>query len=399
MEIADNNIAGPKKKVLFYTRPCYLDAALEFVKIAQVYFELHVVIQMSKSELVSNIFNLSVDLSQFNVLSSFREVSSIWDIDYLKPYFESCDSVNFLIYKDDGLVNALTTSRKLISFTERLKPDFLHFDDFTGKQLFLLPLFFKWRSKLILNVHDPKPHTGEFSKLTYYIQEIMYNLPEKLIVFSEFSRTLLDKRLKNTRQITTLRLLPYSIFKHFETDIIATDNREFISFVGRLSPYKGIEIFIDAIKEVVTRFPNQKFLIAGKTLFGYQLNYEVLELLADNISVREKYLTNEEIVSIIKNSKLIVCPYLDATQSGVIMTALALNRPVLVTDIGGLAEYIVPGSNGLISHELTSKGLAEQICFFIENQLDKKIDSSDTINSTFKTDVQYNSKVLAEIYK
>ena len=56
-----------------------------------------------------------------------------------------------------------------------------------------------------------------------------------------------------------------------------------------------------------------------------------------------------------------VCPYTDATQSGVIMSAFAFNKPVIATNVGGLPEMVKHNSYGLIIQEKDINALADNI--------------------------------------
>ncbi|MEI2749884.1 MAG: glycosyltransferase [Ferruginibacter sp.] len=62
----------------------------------------------------------------------------------------------------------------------------------------------------------------------------------------------------------------------------------------------------------------------------------------------------------IENSKFIVCPYRDATQSGVLMTSYAAGKMVLATNVGSFPEYIQDGVNGLLA-EVTPESIAQKI--------------------------------------
>jgi glycosyltransferase involved in cell wall biosynthesis len=54
-------------------------------------------------------------------------------------------------------------------------------------------------------------------------------------------------------------------------------------------------------------------------------------------------------MELIRKAKFIVCPYRDATQSGVLMTAMAMHKCVVATNVGSFPEYIQDDYNGLLS--------------------------------------------------
>ena len=380
------------RTILYYTRPCYLDAALEYIDIAKNFFDIHVVIQISPAELKSNIFNIDADLSNYKSMIPLKSVIKDWKLEFLDQYFYKCKSVNFLKF-NGGPKDLLLTSFHFSGFIHTLKPDHLHFDDFTGKQLLILPILYKFRKKVILNIHDPKAHTGEGSLSKKLIQKVLYNLPKKIVVFSKFSQNLLTKKLNKNISIFLLRLLPYTVFKNF--GLLEKSDRTLISFVGRLSPYKGIDIFIDSIAKVLETFPQQKFLIAGKSLFGYKMDTQKIELLKTNLTVVDKHLSNAEIVSYIMQSKAIICPYLDATQSGVVMTAFALGCPVIVSDVGGLPEYILNENVGQVS-KAESHSFSQSIIHLLEKNFSDAQESN--VMNDFANEAKKNAEVMKRLY-
>jgi glycosyltransferase involved in cell wall biosynthesis len=118
-----------------------------------------------------------------------------------------------------------------------------------------------------------------------------------------------------------------------------------ISFLGRISKYKGVELFIEAIELTNKNFPDEQYWVAGKPIGNYYI--PKTEQIISNLKLELKHLSNQELTDIISDSKVIVCPYIESTQSGVIMTAYALCKPVIVTNVGGLPEY-VKNNTGII---------------------------------------------------
>ena len=63
-----------------------------------------------------------------------------------------------------------------------------------------------------------------------------------------------------------------------------------------------------------------------------------------------------------------VCPYTDATQSGVIMSSYAFYRPVVATNVGGLPEMVIDGKYGFIVQEKNVDALADAIIKLLDNR-------------------------------
>jgi glycosyltransferase involved in cell wall biosynthesis len=66
------------------------------------------------------------------------------------------------------------------------------------------------------------------------------------------------------------------------------------------------------------------------------------------VEVIPGYVPNRQLAELFQRSTLVACPYVDATQSGVVLTAYAFRKPVVASDTGGLPEYVHHGETGLL---------------------------------------------------
>ena len=67
------------------------------------------------------------------------------------------------------------------------------------------------------------------------------------------------------------------------------------------------------------------------------------------------------LAELVQNSSVVVCPYTDATQSGVVMSAYAFKKPVIATRVGGLPEMVDDGSTGLLIAPKDSRAIKEAV--------------------------------------
>ena len=385
--------------IIYCTQIYFLDAAIEYVRlIASQGYKVHVAIELSPNQLKTNILDIETDLNKFAPLTSFEEVVDTWGLHYLKPFFTECISVNFVIYPSKKILQTRKVARELGKYINEIRPDYIHLDDFSSRTLFQLSFLIKYRKILIANIHDPLTHSGEFNLSREIYRKLWFNLIPSFVVFSEFSKTVLRPQINRNKKITVLKLMPYTVYKSFAS--ISSESilkpKKYISFVGRISPYKGVDLFIEAIDVVSKRYPEIQFFIGGKTIANY--DPEFLNRKCDNIIIENKFLSNSEISDIINDSQLIVCPYKDATQSGVIMTAQALNCPVLVTPVGGLPEYIESGKSGLVSKDVSVNSLSEGLLDFIQGNQYKNMCQYLKGNVVHNMIIDYNLKGIHEIY-
>lgn len=124
-----------------------------------------------------------------------------------------------------------------------------------------------------------------------------------------------------------------------------TKDKPYILFFGYISQYKGVEILLESMKYIHEKYANIKLVVAGggKIYFDKSLYEE-----QDYIEIRNCYIGIPELVGLLRGCLFAVCPYKDATQSGVIQTAFSLNVPVIATDVGALPDAVTDGVTGAI---------------------------------------------------
>ena len=169
-----------------------------------------------------------------------------------------------------------------------------------------------------------------------------------------------------------------------------------------MSKYKGIDHLLESFLILEKSLPDIELIVAGSGKYWFDTSSYRNN---PKITILNRFISNEELANLIHNSDLIVCPYTDATQSGVIMTAFALNKPVLATKVGGLEESIIAGVTGFLVPPSNITALTDKLKYIIDNQyllkeIHKNIDNiynngDKSWNSISKKMVEYYSIVLS----
>lgn len=145
-------------------------------------------------------------------------------------------------------------------------------------------------------------------------------------------------------------------------------DRPLLLFCGFVRPYKGLDILLDALPLVLRERPLH-LLIAGEFWQGtvaYRTQIEKLQL-DKAVTIIDEYLPDEMLTACIARADVVVLPYRSATQSAVVQLAFGQGKPVITTDVGGLAEAVENGRTGLVVPSDNPQALAEAInCFFAE---------------------------------
>jgi len=127
-------------------------------------------------------------------------------------------------------------------------------------------------------------------------------------------------------------------------------------FFGRLLPYKGLDLLVEAFRRLRKRHPDLELRIVGS---GKALPAEARR--CDGIRVEERWVAEGEIPSLLRDADLVVLPYVEASQSGVVEAAFAAALPSVVTPVGGLAEQIENGVTGLVAAAVDATALSDAI--------------------------------------
>jgi glycosyltransferase involved in cell wall biosynthesis len=147
-------------------------------------------------------------------------------------------------------------------------------------------------------------------------------------------------------------------------------DRPLLLFCGFVRPYKGLDILLEAMPLVLARRVVH-LLVAGEFWNGKATYQEQIDRLSIGkaVTIVNDYLPNEVLTACITRASVVVLPYRQATQSGIIQLAFGLTKPVITTDVGGLPEVVEHGRTGLIVPPDDPAALAQAIETFFEQDL------------------------------
>jgi glycosyltransferase involved in cell wall biosynthesis len=360
----------------------FLDVSIELINVLKKHVQLHVLIELTPHG--KNMTILEIDrFPEGKTLVKPEEILTKESNENLKPYFDGAASVHFVIHphKTGFSYSTLQVSFNVWKFIRQFKPDIIHFETFSLRAIGML-LFLKAFKNVCITIHDPVPHSGEDSWKVSLPRTFFFNMPVKknYLFYSHFAKKQFEEHYKKrNQQKMVLKMSPYGYLQKLVTAEDEQSKKKHILFFGRLSVYKGIDDLLQAMPEVFSEFPNEKLIIAGKRVPGFDIDEGIFNTYKNNITLIEKHIPNDELAMLIQQAKFIVCPYKDATQSGVLMTAFGLKTPVIATHVGSFPEFIKHNVNGLLVPPSDPVKLAQGIRFALRNdhykQLAQNIDN------------------------
>ena len=139
-------------------------------------------------------------------------------------------------------------------------------------------------------------------------------------------------------------------------------------FFGFVREYKGLKHLLEAMPLVLGKLPDCKLLVVGS--FGDD-KVDYIELINkyginDNVLLKDDYTPDNEVEKYFAACDLVVLPYEDATQSGIVQIAFGFEKPCVVTNVGGLPDVVSDGLTGYVVEPANVKEISKAIIEFFE---------------------------------
>jgi glycosyltransferase involved in cell wall biosynthesis len=208
----------------------------------------------------------------------------------------------------------------------RWSPDIVHAHPNVSPTLFaLVP-----NAPLVVTIHDVTWHPGQTRKprVKKLIERAWERRASGFIVHGEDLRPLLADRAGDR----PVAVVPHGVRPEKRPDPVPT--RPSILFFGRLEPYKGLGVLMDAMRLVWEVRPDAELVVAGRG----QAEPEVID--DPRIQKLARYVPEAEVDQLFRNAQLVVAAYTEGSQSGVVSLACARGIPAIVSDVGALPSLV-----------------------------------------------------------
>jgi glycosyltransferase involved in cell wall biosynthesis len=226
------------------------------------------------------------------------------------------------------------------------------------------------RPSLLFICHNVLPH--EQNLLDRIAIRVALSSGDGCIVHAQSDAEKLRRLFPQSHiQVTPLPTYASLVAARNETlPVDVPNDRPLLLFCGFIRPYKGLDILLDALPAVLAE-RSIHLLVAGE-IWGSDRPYheQITRLdLKESVTLLNRYLTNGELAACLARAEVVVLPYRSATQSGIIQAAFGQGKPVITTNVGGLAEAVENGRTGLIVPPENAPALAQAINRFFAEKL------------------------------
>jgi len=247
----------------------------------------------------------------------------------------------------------------------------------------------KFKNKILFITENFISHEGNF--IDKRLTDIGLKNASSFMVLSG----IVEKEVKliaNGRKVYKSELPIYDCYETDETISVLNLRKEFgfseqdkvLLFFGYVRKYKGLDLLIDAFPKILSSIQNSKLLIVGEFYDSPEFYTDRIKKLGidkDTIIVN-KFVPNEDVGKYYKVSDLVILPYRSATQSGILNVAYGFLKPVVVTNVGGLSEFVEDKKTGIIINPDLPEEIANGVMeyFRLEDQVDFEKNIKELVN-------------------
>jgi D-inositol-3-phosphate glycosyltransferase len=294
----------------------------------------------------------------------------------------------------EKLSKLLVYYTKLIRYAARSKPERLHIlwnNKFEFFDRTILMLYYKALGKKIaLTAHNVNQarRDAKDSWLNRATLRIQYRLCDHIFVHTQRMKDELSQDFDVAEKaVTVIRHPVNDAFP--DTELTPADakrrmglknHEKAILFFGRIRPYKGIEYLLNAFRLLsIDEQANYRLIVAGEPKKGSEeYLHEIQQSIKRDFNqgqviLRIQFIPDEEMELYLKGADVLVLPYKEIFQSGVLFLAYSFGLPVVATDVGSFREEIVEGRTGFLCQPGDPAELAKAIETYFASDLFKNL--------------------------
>lgn len=241
----------------------------------------------------------------------------------------------------------------------------------------------KYKNKILFITENVISHEGNF--VDRILTKIGLKNSDCFLSLSEQVENEL-KDLAKGKKVYRTELPVYDCYQSDETAVQSTkkdfkfdEDDKVLLFFGYVRTYKGLDILIDAMPKLIKQDKRFKLLVVGEFYDSPDKYFNQIKMLniENHVKIINKFIANEDVYKYYLASDVVVLPYRSATQSGILNVAYGFQKPVIVTDVGGLAEFVEDEKTGVIVSSAEPKKIEAGVLKFYE--LQRSVNFSENI--------------------
>jgi len=352
-------------RIIYYCLPGLLEHVPQEVSALAERVELHVVFEVSPSAWANNLLDLPYPAQGIG-LHDARDFLRANLPTGAASHFSKARSVSLAVYPKLYDPRGMITLGKILLHIRSLRPDVVHFDGESIRSA-VLSLFID--IPVVLNVHEPTVPMGSSLPTLALAKRLMISRCKQIIVHSNTCRNaLMAKRAIDDDRITAIPLGPLEIYKAWNGKRrVSNSGEKVVLLLGNLSIRKGIDVFVEAIPKIAGSVRNVAFVIAGRPVGRYELPKTCRLQNGSRLELITRRLRCTELAKLLRESTVLVMPYREIMQSGVLLTAIGFAKPFVASNIEGLREQVEIFQSGTLFQAGNPEDLATRVVELLQN--------------------------------
>jgi len=314
--------------------------------------------------LCQELYKKNIDLTL--VTNCYYEYDKFSNFKVVKVFFKYSEIMKRNIFRKlvRGCEYCFTMLNLLVKYSKE-SPDIIHiqwllFYQFDYLWIRMLTYLLRQRNtKIILTAHNILPHVDGYK---------YKNILEK--IYSNFDGIIVHSKALKVQLIevfgTKVLNLPICVASIGVEDILLgkveknilnghrnklklseNDGHKFL-FAGIIHENKGLDTLLKAWENHIDKFPRDKLYIVGNPVYKMIDELKYIQKYSTSINTSLGYKSDEEFLAFLLESDFVILPYKEASQSGVLLTAFTLGKPVIATNVGGLPEVVDSVQGGYV---------------------------------------------------
>jgi glycosyltransferase involved in cell wall biosynthesis len=200
---------------------------------------------------------------------------------------------------------------------------------------------------VVLTAHDVLPREPRAGQLA--AQRALYDRVDAVVVHSRHGRRRLVEEVGVPEE--RLHVIPHGAFEHLldvppqlppELERAAGRDGPVVLFLGLLRPYKGLDVLLDAWRGI----RDADLWVVGMPRMPMR---ELRAAAPDDVRFVERFVSDAEVAACLRRADLVVLPYREIEQPGVLFAALAFGKPIVLSAVGGFPEVAEGGAAELVA--------------------------------------------------
>lgn len=261
-------------------------------------------------------------------------------------------------------------------------------------------------SKIVATFHDVRPHPGTEKIYSSFGKFCLEKLSDAIFVHGDKLKSILMRKIEESK-IYAIPMPEHNIapMEKYIANSWKFEKENIVLLFGWIAYHKGIEYLIKASEIVKKTIPDLKVIIAGRIGKGkYDTSYykKIKKMInnKDYFEVYAHFIPWDFAAELFMKSKIVVLPYIECSQSGVVPVAYRFKKPVIATNVGALPEIVENGKTGYIIPSRNVKVLAEKIIELLKNER-LRLKMGERGYKKLKNDMSWENaaKIILKVYK